>query len=173
MFQIDTASAVSSMPTLKSPGTPGWWQNGNPQTLTAPTIPDEDWFNIVQAELCNAVTMSGFALNKTNLTQLYQAINSVSVNLASPGHLAFRNGLILNWGTTQMASGAHLVTVTFDQPFTVGPFAAFANVQTAAAYSVGANGNFTTTTMEIGTFSSTGEQNQSSDVGIYWLAIGT
>lgn len=74
MFQTDQASAASSIPTPASPGTQGYFTNGNPATGVAATIVDADWLNMVQQELVNVVLGGGIALSKTTYNQVLAAI---------------------------------------------------------------------------------------------------
>ncbi len=76
MFRVDTSTAVTSQPTPGPAGTQGYFQSGNPQTGTPATIPGADWFNIVQEELANLVEYYGLTLDKTDQTQLRQAIRA-------------------------------------------------------------------------------------------------
>jgi len=69
------------MPSLAPAGTPGFFTAGNPATGIPATQLNVDWFNGVQTELSNLVTLSGGTLNKTNTTQLYNAVLAV-VNTA-------------------------------------------------------------------------------------------
>lgn len=76
MFQVDNASSVLTQPTPATPGTPGWFTNGNPGTGAPPTIVGADFLNGVQGEFINLLGGAGIAPNKNNNTQVLQAIAS-------------------------------------------------------------------------------------------------
>lgn len=83
MFRIDIASAVSSLPTPASPGTGGYWTNGDPVHGIAPTIIDGDWLNRVQEELMTVVgSQTAITPSKTAYNQIAQAILSGGLNYA-------------------------------------------------------------------------------------------
>ncbi|MBR8234593.1 hypothetical protein K6W26_23195 [Burkholderia sp. AU42008] len=79
MYQIDAPGAATSLPTPKPAGTPGYFTGGNPATGTPATILDEDWFNAVMIELINVVEAAGLSLEKTDNTQLLQALQKLSL----------------------------------------------------------------------------------------------
>src|SRR6516225_148646 len=74
MHRIDVPSAVSSLPTPKQPGTPGYYTDGDPTTGQQATIVSDDWCNSVQEELAYVVEQSGLVLSKTDRTQLFLAL---------------------------------------------------------------------------------------------------
>ncbi|MBP4049031.1 hypothetical protein J9978_05895 [Chromobacterium violaceum] len=74
MYQIDNASAATSLPAISNPGTPGFFTDGNPATGQAPTIVPAEWLNTVMMELSNAVSASGQTPTKGQLNQLARAI---------------------------------------------------------------------------------------------------
>lgn len=86
MFPIDTPTAVAVQPARRPAGAPGFWTNGNPLALPPLpcTIGDQDWFNIVQQEISNAITLRGIALNKADETQLFQAMKKGELIAVQP-----------------------------------------------------------------------------------------
>lgn len=56
---------------------------GNPDSGVPATVVTDDWMNAVQAEICNAITAAGIALNKADNTQLADAI-ALLVRRAKP-----------------------------------------------------------------------------------------
>ncbi|WP_225548124.1 gp53-like domain-containing protein [Chromobacterium violaceum] len=74
MYQIDNASAATSLPAISNPGTPGFFTDGNPATGQAPTVVPAEWLNTVMMELSNAVSASGQTPTKGQLNQLARAI---------------------------------------------------------------------------------------------------
>jgi hypothetical protein len=76
MQRIDGPTAVLSLPVPGAvAGTPGFFTGGDPAVPTPPTVVTADWANMVQEELCYVVEQAGFALNKGDHTQLFQALN--------------------------------------------------------------------------------------------------
>lgn len=71
MFKIDNATAATVMPTPGSPGpnVDGFFKNGTDVTA--------DWLNAVQEEICYVITQAGGTLDKTDRTQLYNAIHQM------------------------------------------------------------------------------------------------
>ena len=76
MFRVDTSTATDSPPTPSPAGTPGYFRSGNPQAGIPATIPGADWFNTMQEELAGLVEHYGLNLDKTDRTQLRQAIEA-------------------------------------------------------------------------------------------------
>lgn len=74
MFRIDNATAVPAAPAAPGPSTPGYFTNGNPPSAVAATIVDDWWLNQLQEEILTVVTRAGLDPDKTDTTQLYQAI---------------------------------------------------------------------------------------------------
>lgn len=74
MFRIDNATAVPAAPATPSPSTPGYFTNGNPPSAVAATIVDDWWLNQLQEEILTVVTRAGLDPDKTDTTQLYQAL---------------------------------------------------------------------------------------------------
>lgn len=77
MYRIDNSSAIGSIPTPASPGTPGYWTNGDPVHGVAPTIIDADWLNRVQEELMAIVVAGGVTPSKTTYNQVLTALNTL------------------------------------------------------------------------------------------------
>jgi hypothetical protein len=74
MFQIDQATAVSSLPAPSSAGTQGFFTNGNPVGGQPATVVDADFMNMIMMELVNVVAASGQTLSKTTYNQVLLAI---------------------------------------------------------------------------------------------------
>jgi hypothetical protein len=80
MYRIDNSTAVPNLPAPKQPGptSPGFFSNGNEALGAPPTIVDDDWMNAVQEELSYVIEQSGLVLNKTDRTQLFQALGRLT-----------------------------------------------------------------------------------------------
>lgn len=78
MFRIDATDAVSVMPTPYTPGTPGYFQHGNPTTGASYTTVTSDWCNTIQEELMNVVLAAGLTPSKTQQNQLLTAIQGLT-----------------------------------------------------------------------------------------------
>jgi hypothetical protein len=77
MFQTDQPTASPTLPTPATPGTQGFFTNGNPASGVAATILDADWLNMVQTELVNVVAAAGLTPSKTTYTQIRDAIKAL------------------------------------------------------------------------------------------------
>jgi hypothetical protein len=77
MHRIDNSSAVTTMPTRKPPGTAGFFSFGDQTVGQLATIVEADILNAIMMEISNVVTGAGLTLNKTDDTQLRQAITAM------------------------------------------------------------------------------------------------
>jgi hypothetical protein len=101
-----------------------------------------------------------------------QSFNNGS--LGTSGWTQMPNGMIMNWGYTQVGSGSSGVafgSVTFPKPFTMHAMSAFCSTERASSPGAGASGsgyvsNLSTTGMTVG-FDSDGTKQSG-----YWFAIG-
>ncbi|EQB4447037.1 pyocin knob domain-containing protein [Pluralibacter gergoviae] len=78
MFHLDNTSGVPEMPEPKDQQsiTPKWF--GESVEQGGISWPGADWFNIVQAELLNALSVAGISPQKDQFNQLGKAINFIS-----------------------------------------------------------------------------------------------
>ncbi|GAB6127295.1 hypothetical protein [Humidesulfovibrio idahonensis] len=89
MQRVKTATAIADKPPYTETGTPGYFRSGDPVAATSPTVPGQDWFNMVQEELLNVIKASGLTPSATDDTQLKKAVlaliaaNAVTVSPAS------------------------------------------------------------------------------------------
>jgi len=76
MQRIDGPTVVHSLP-APGPvvGTPGFFTGGDPSVPIPPTVVTADWANMIQEEICYVVEQAGYSLNKSDHTQLFQALN--------------------------------------------------------------------------------------------------
>lgn len=84
MFHIDNASAVAAMPPIHPQlfTQPRWFTEGGEGI--EPTYPGCDWFNIIQAEMLNVLTLAGITPDKAKLDQFAQAIRLMSSDYMMP-----------------------------------------------------------------------------------------
>ncbi|BDG83500.1 tail fiber protein [Citrobacter koseri] len=77
MFHLDNNSGISSMPApaAQQSSATRWFTEGG--GTDSPSWPGQDWFNIVQAELLNVLTVAGIAPKKTQFNQLALAIKAI------------------------------------------------------------------------------------------------
>ncbi|MFL9907359.1 gp53-like domain-containing protein [Paraburkholderia sp. RL17-337-BIB-A] len=80
MFPTDQPTAVSTLPTPASAGTPGFFTGGNPAGGQPATLVDADWLNMLQQELLNIVTAGGLTPSKTTYNQVLSAIKRIGQN---------------------------------------------------------------------------------------------
>src|ERR1017187_2920774 len=85
MFRTDVSTNTNVDPTPATPGTPGFFQNGNPGANIPATIVDADWLNTVQEELMAVILAAGLTPSKTNRGQLLQALGILGFKLAPVG----------------------------------------------------------------------------------------
>lgn len=79
MYRIDNSTAVGTIPTPSAAGVnPNSYFSFGTEISVLPTQVDSDWFNAVQEEIVNVVTMPtyGTILDKTIHTQLYTIANA-------------------------------------------------------------------------------------------------
>lgn len=121
MYRIDQPTAVGSLPSPATPGTQGYFTNGNPATGSPATIVDQDWFNRVQEELMSILTAAGTTPIKTTYNQVLTSLQSLFVGagntrtklttsttyyIATTGNDSTGNGTSGNpWLTIQHAVG--------------------------------------------------------------------
>lgn len=84
MHRIDHPTAVAERPAPAAPGTPGYFDGGDPQTARDATWVTPDWANDVQENICQVVEAAGIALAKGDVTQLLKAIQYFSGKTALP-----------------------------------------------------------------------------------------
>ncbi|WP_345859345.1 hypothetical protein [Shewanella algae] len=104
MHQIDTQGAVPNMPDMQAGGEPGWFHEGG--AGKRPTKVGADWFNMIQAELLNALAAAGVKPDKSKLNQLTQAIRALggeSTQAALEAHQADPNAHA-QYATTEAAA---------------------------------------------------------------------
>lgn len=83
MFNIDSATAIPSMPTPDTAGTPGWFAQTSPYTATT-----ADWANGIQAELLSILTEAGITPSKSVTDQVLSSIQKITyIKLFSPLNL--------------------------------------------------------------------------------------
>jgi hypothetical protein len=88
MFQVDVATAISSLPTPAAASTPGFFTNGNPVAGIPATVLEADFTNMLMMELVNVVLAGGLTPSKTTYTQVRDAIKRLgqtTVVLADTG----------------------------------------------------------------------------------------
>lgn len=80
MYQIDNSTAATTMPQPTSPGTPGFFTDGNPATGTPPTIFPAEFANAVMLEILGVLSAAGVAPEKNKYDQLSTAIGRIINN---------------------------------------------------------------------------------------------
>uniref|UniRef100_UPI0035C77DC8 phage tail protein n=1 Tax=Serratia quinivorans TaxID=137545 RepID=UPI0035C77DC8 len=109
MFHIDNDSSAAIMPKVHPPrfAQTRWFTEGGEGI--EPTYPGADWFNIIQAEMLNVLTLAGIAPDKTKLDQFAQAIRLMSTDYMMPV------GIPYPWpGSSAPAGFALMVGQAFD-----------------------------------------------------------
>lgn len=95
MHRVDTATAVASLPSPQSAGTPGFFTKGDPSTPTPATVPGPDWFNMIQEELYYLVSTAGVTpdATKADFTQVHEAIAAmIAAAIGRPMDIPFYAG---------------------------------------------------------------------------------
>ncbi len=80
MFRIDTSRKALARPTPLPQGTPGYFQDTNPAGGTEVSA---DWLNAVQEEIAHVIEALGHTLDKTDVTQLWAALEAPLTILGS------------------------------------------------------------------------------------------
>ncbi|EFH7986295.1 hypothetical protein GJO03_21465 [Escherichia coli] len=143
MHRIDTKTAQKD----KFGAGKNGFTRGNPQTGTPATDLDDDYFDMLQEELCSVVEASGASLEKGRHDQLLTALRALLLSRKNPfgdiksdgtvqtalenlgfgerlleadGYFELPGGLLLQWGHGSV--NAYNTTVRFKKPFNVTPF---------------------------------------------------
>ncbi len=143
MHRIDTKTAQKD----KFGAGKNGFTRGNPQTGTPATDLDDDYFDMLQEELCSVVEASGASLEKGRHDQLLTALRALLLSRKNPfgdiksdgtvktalenlgfgerlleadGYFELPGGLLLQWGHSSIQ--ATNATVRFKKPFNVTPF---------------------------------------------------
>ncbi|HIE9392110.1 TPA: gp53-like domain-containing protein [Klebsiella pneumoniae] len=143
MHRIDTKTAQKD----KFGAGKNGFTRGNPQTGTPATDLDDDYFDMLQEELCGVVEASGASLEKGRNDQLLTALHALLLSRKNPfgdiksdgtvktalenlgfgerlleadGYFELPGGLLLQWGHGSIQ--ATNATVRFKKPFNVTPF---------------------------------------------------
>ncbi|HDD9578087.1 hypothetical protein HVX24_20805 [Escherichia coli] len=143
MHRIDTKTAQKD----KFGAGKNGFTRGNPQTGTPATDLDDDYFDMLQEELCSVVEASGASLEKGRHDQLLTALRALLLSRKNPfgdiksdgtvktalenlgfgerlleadGYFELPGGLLLQWGHGSVQ--ATNATVRFKKPFNVTPF---------------------------------------------------
>lgn len=99
MYFLDNDSGVGTMPPVVEviSSTPRWF------TESPPSYPGAAWFNIVQAELMNAVKDAGIELDKSQLNQLSQVLISKLDKNQNLSDIPDRAEAVKNLGLNEVA----------------------------------------------------------------------
>lgn len=76
MQRVKTPTAVAEKPPYTAEGTPGYFRSGDAVAAIPPTVPGQDWFNMVQGELLAPILATGLTPDPEDDTQLDQAIDA-------------------------------------------------------------------------------------------------
>lgn len=192
MHRIDTKTAQKD----KFGAGKNGFTRGNPQTGTPATDLDDDYFDMLQEELCSVVEASGASLEKGRHDQLLTALRALLLSrknpfgdiksdgtvktalenlgfagsLTSPGYAVIPLGtkkLVIQWGTvTVPIAGSTSATYLLALDLGLAQFCTPIDVSSVNNYRVGVA---TSTNTSI-TLTSTNTQ---SVTGVMWLSIGT
>ncbi|HAP1431825.1 TPA: hypothetical protein IR909_002433 [Escherichia coli] len=143
MHRIDTKTAQKD----KFGAGKNGFTRGNPQTGTPATDLDDDYFDMLQEELCSVVEASGASLEKGRHDQLLTALRALLLSRKNPfgdiksdgtvktalenlgfgdrlleanGYFELPGGFLLQWGRGSVQ--ATNATVRYKKPFNVTPF---------------------------------------------------
>jgi hypothetical protein len=114
MHRIDDPTAVPTLPAPRAQGTPGYFTGGSPGSSGfAATIVRYEWLNSHQEELAHVVETAGLTLNKTDNTQLLQALNKlfVSRTLATANMTIYVNPTTGNDSNNGLTAGTAFATI--------------------------------------------------------------
>ena len=114
MHRIDDPTAVPTLPAPRAQGTPGYFTGGSPGSSGfAATIVRYEWLNSHQEELAHVVETAGLTLDKTDNTQLLQALNKlyVSRTLVTADMVIYVNPTTGNDSNNGLTSGTAFKTI--------------------------------------------------------------
>lgn len=94
MYQIDVASAATTLPASSAAGTPGFFTDGNPATGVPATIVPAEFMNAVMLEILNVMAAASIAPAKGNHAQLLAAINAIVQNSVAPVAATDKAGVV-------------------------------------------------------------------------------
>jgi len=79
MFKIDNGTATGTLPapTAAGPNPNGFFTDGDAANAIPATVVNAEWLNMVQEEIAGTITSSGLTLDKSDRTQLRQAITAM------------------------------------------------------------------------------------------------
>ncbi|MDT0355705.1 hypothetical protein RJO15_08010 [Herbaspirillum huttiense F1] len=78
MYQIDNATASSTLPAPSSAGTAGYFTDGNPVTGQAPTVVPAEFLNMLMMELVNLLQAAAITPSKADRTQVAAAVRAIA-----------------------------------------------------------------------------------------------
>lgn len=111
MQRVKTATAITEKPAYTAGGTPGYFRSGDAVAAIPPTIPGQDWFNMMQEEIANVILAAGITLDPEVDTQLRDAIVAL-----------IASALATSWpGVATAAAGGTVdaITATFSPAITL------------------------------------------------------
>ncbi len=154
MQRIDGPTRSAALPAPSPVGTgassPGYFQNGDPLAGLPPTTLDVDWANAMQEEVCNVIEFADLELDKSDHTQLRQAIQKIittmtsaedaTSQLGSTGYRVSPDGYIEQWGFVPgSVTGESSRVINFPIPFPTECFGVSGTVLNVAQSTSGAH----------------------------------
>jgi len=121
MYQIDNATASSTLPAPSSSGTAGYFTDGNPVTGLAPTVVPAEFLNMLMMELVNLLQAAAIAPSKADRTQVAAAVKAlaqkaqiqpISASVASNALTLSYQGGQLDFRAASLQSGAPTQSVS-------------------------------------------------------------
>lgn len=94
MYQIDVASAATTLPASSAAGTPGFFTDGNPATGVQATIVPAEFMNSLMLEILNVLAAASIAPAKGNHAQLLAAITAIVMASAAPAATTDTAGVV-------------------------------------------------------------------------------
>lgn len=104
MYQIDVSSAAATQPASTSPGTAGFFTDGNPVTGVAATIVPAEFLNSVMMEMLGVLTAANITPDKTKFSQLSTAIKALIQSGAA--------GYVVDTGAANAYAAAYTPAIT-------------------------------------------------------------
>lgn len=132
MQRVKTATAIAERPAYSAGGTPGFFRSGDAVAAIPPTVPGQDWFNMMQEEVANVILAAGLTLDAEVDTQLRDSIMAL-----------IASALATSWpgvatagadGTVDAITAAFSPVITLADRKLVTVVAAGANTSTAPTF---------------------------------------
>lgn len=100
MYQIDNSTAAQAIPASTTPGSKGYFTDGNPATGTPATILPAEFMNMLMMENLNVLAAAGIVPDKSKFNQLAVAISTITGSNLTWTNLGGKPTTVAGFGIT-------------------------------------------------------------------------